>query len=88
MVITEHARFEAKRRGIDLEFILSTIENPQQKVPSKRNRFVLQTKYHDKIVNGEMLLRVIVESDNDMVKVISVYKTSKIEKYWIGGVGI
>ena len=82
-IITEHARFEAQRRGIDLELVLSIIEHPQQKVPSKKNRFVLQGKYHDKITEKEMLLRVIVESTGSTLKVVSVYRTSKIDKYWI-----
>ncbi len=32
-----------------------------------------------------MLLRVIVESTGTALKVVSVYRTSKIEKYWVGG---
>ena len=88
-VITEHARFEAQRRGIDLELVLSTIEHPQEKVPSKknRNRLVFQSRYHDKIIGKEMLLRVIVESAGSTLKVVSVYRTSKIDKYWIGEEG-
>ncbi|PIP49278.1 MAG: hypothetical protein COX14_00100 [Chloroflexi bacterium CG23_combo_of_CG06-09_8_20_14_all_45_10] len=82
-IITEHARFEAQRRGIDLELVLSTIEHPQQKVPSKKNRLVFQGKYRDKIAEKEMLLRVIVESAGSTLKVVSVYRTSKIDKYWI-----
>ena len=82
-IITDHARFEAQRRQIDLELMLSTVEDPQQKVPSKGNRVVLQSKYYDKINGKEMLLRVIVELAGDTLKVISVYKTSKIDKYWI-----
>jgi len=34
-----------------------------------------------------MLLRVIMEPAQEALKVISVYKTSKIEKYWIREVG-
>jgi hypothetical protein len=30
-----------------------------------------------------MLLRVIVEPLEDTLRVISIYKTSKIEKYWV-----
>jgi len=63
--------------------MLSTVENPQQKVPSKGNRVVFQSKYYDKINGKEMLLRAIVELAGDTFKVISVYKTSKIDKYWI-----
>ncbi len=82
-MITEHAHFEAQRRDIDLELVLSITEHPQEKIPSKKNRFVYQSKYYDKITEKEMLLRVIVESIESTLKVISVFKISKIEKYWI-----
>jgi len=82
---TEHAKFEAQRRGIELEMIRSLIENQPQKLPVKRNRFVLQGKYYDKIENKDMLLRVIIEPTGNSIKVISVYRTSKIDKYWIEG---
>jgi hypothetical protein len=85
IVITEHARLEALRRGIELDLMLSIIERPQETVLAKKNRLVLQSKYYDKIAGKEMLLRVIVESEESTVKVISVYRTSKIDKYWIGG---
>ena len=82
-IITEHARFEAQRRGIDLTLVLSTVEHPQQKIPSKKKRLVLQSRYYDKMADKEMLLRVIVESAASELKVVSVYRTSKIDKYWI-----
>jgi len=81
-IITDHAQFEAQRRSIDLKFVLSTVENPRQKVSSGK-RVVFQSKYHDEIQDKEMLLRVIVEPAGDVLKVISVYKTSKTDKYWI-----
>ena len=84
VIITEHARFEAQRRQIDLELLQAIIENPEQKVPSKRARTVFQSKYYDKIENKEMLLRAIVTQTGDTIKVISLYKTSKVDKYWIG----
>jgi hypothetical protein len=85
IVISEHARFEAQRRGIELDQVLSIIESPQEKITTRMNRLVLQSKYYDKIADKEMLFRVIVESEEGTVKVISVYRTSKIDKYWIGG---
>ena len=85
LIITDHARFEAQRRNIDLDFIESIIENPQQKVSSRRNRVVYQSKFYDKILGKEMLLRVIAEQSGDMLKVISIYKTSKIGRYWVKG---
>jgi hypothetical protein len=35
IIITEYARFEAQRRGIELDLVLSIIEHPQQKIPAK-----------------------------------------------------
>jgi hypothetical protein len=63
--------------------VSSTIANPQQTVASKRSRVIFQSKCHDRIENKEMLLRVIVEPEGGVLKVISVYRTSKIDKYWI-----
>ena len=82
IIITNHARFEAQRRLIDLELVQAIVKNPGQKIPSQRARIVFQSKYYDKIEDKEMLLRVIVAQSGDALKVISVYKTSKIDKYW------
>lgn len=49
----------------------------------KMGRFVIQNKCYDNITEKDMLIRVIVEDTGDTLKVISVYKTSKIGKYWI-----
>jgi hypothetical protein len=84
IIITEHAKFESQRRGIDFALMLSIIEHPQQRVRSKKDRLVLQSRYFEKNINKEMLLRVIVEVAGDKLTVISVYKTTKIDKYWIG----
>lgn len=83
IIIAEHAKFEAKRRHIDLELILSTARNPQQEIPGKKNRIICQSKYYDKINEREMLLRVIAEQTPDALKIISVYRTTKLQKYWI-----
>lgn len=85
LIITDHARFEAQRRHIDLEIVLSIIRGPQQKIPSRKGRAIFQSKYYDNIENKEMLLRAIVEQTGDVIKVVSIYKTSKIDKYWTKG---
>jgi hypothetical protein len=46
-------------------------------------RAVFQSKYYDIIEQKEMLLRVIAETAADTLRVISAYKTSRIEKYWM-----
>lgn len=42
----------------------------------------MQGKYYDPIENKEMLLRVIGEESEKQFHVVTVYKTSNIEKYW------
>lgn len=53
-----------------------------QKMPAKKNRIIMQGKYYDHIENKEMLLRVIGEESEKEFHVVTVYKTSNIEKYW------
>ena len=85
IIITEHAKFEASRRNIPEELIRSVIENPQQKLPSQKGRVIVQSKYNDEEEDKEMILRVIGIASVEDFKVITVYKTSKINKYWKEG---
>jgi hypothetical protein len=85
IVIKEHASFEAERREISEELIKSVVQNPQQKIPSKKGRIIVQNKYYDKMENKEMLIRVIGTETSEKFDVITAYKTSKVSKYWIGG---
>jgi hypothetical protein len=82
VVIKEHAIFEAKRRDITEEFIRFVVKNPQQKLPAKKGRVIIQNKYYDKTENKEMLIRVIGIEKFEKFIVITAYKTSKINKYW------
>lgn len=81
--IKEHAGFEAARRGISEEFVKFVVTNPQQKISSKKGRIIVQNRYDDKSENKEMLIRIIGTETSDMFSVITVYKTSKIAKYWV-----
>ncbi len=85
VVIKEHAGFEAERRGIAEEFIKFVVKNPQQKLPSKKGRVIVQNKYYDQAEKKEMLIRVIGIETSERFDVITVYKTSKISKYWMEG---
>ncbi len=83
IIITGHARFEAKRRQIATDLILSVVAAPQQQLPAAKGRTILQSRYHDPVQGKEMLLRVIVKKSETTDLVITVYKTSKIDKYWM-----
>jgi len=82
IVFSEHALFEMEFRKINKEEIERLIGHPMQKLPAKKNRIIMQKRYNDDIENKEMLLRVIGKELENSFHVITVYKTSKIEKYW------
>jgi len=84
-LITDRARFEAERRNITEELIKSVVENPQQKLSARKGRVVFQNRYYDEVEEKEMLLRVIGIKVGEAFKVVTVYKTSKIDKYWMKG---
>ena len=83
VIIKRHAIFEAERRGISAEFIILAVDNQQQKLNSKKGRVIVQNKYYDKTEKKEMLIRVIGFETSEKFEVITVYKTSKINKYWV-----
>lgn len=85
VLIGDHARFEMERRQIPESLVREVILSPQQILLTRKGRKVYQSKFIDQIQDKEMLLRVIIiESSNDL-RVITVYKTSKVEKYWQKG---
>ena len=79
--IGEHARNELARRSIPSELLSEVLLSPQQIVPTYGNRVV----YQSQIYFGEgktYLLRAVVDENEYPAKVVTVYKTSKISKYW------
>ncbi len=83
IVISDHARFEIARRQLLEEEVRRVAQNPQQVVKLKKERRVCQSRYYDSTDSREMLLRVICEEKEDVVFVVTAYRTSKIDKYWM-----
>jgi hypothetical protein len=79
ILFTRHARFELKRRGIRQADVVTTISNPGQVVPSRKGRFIYQSRIGP---GGRLLLRVVVREGVYAYHVITAYKTSKVAKYW------
>lgn len=67
------------------DIIRHVVKNPQQKLPSKKGRVIVQNKYYDQTENKEMLIRVVGTETFKKFTVVTVYKTSKINKYWVEG---
>jgi hypothetical protein len=51
-------------------------------VSSERGRLIHQSLVGEPHSGRQMLLRVVIEVDEDRLFVVTAYKTSKIEKYW------
>jgi len=78
--LTDHASEESRRRQIPLEWIVSTMEAPEQVIPGANRRKVLQSRI---VADGKMyLVRLVVEDWHQPPVIVTVYRTSKIEKYW------
>lgn len=65
-----------KTLGITKEEIEKVIINPDQIVPGDGEVLIVQSK------RGNGLLRVPFINERNVIKVLTVYWTSKVEKYW------
>jgi hypothetical protein len=71
------------RRGIPLALVQGVMDHPEQRLvdESRTGRWIYQSRL--RFEDGKMyLLRVVVAEDEQPPVIITVYRTSKIEKYW------
>ena len=82
VIWTKHAEDRQKqwekKKGITREEVEAILSNPEQVVPGDMDALVAQTR----ILNG--LLRIPFAEIGESKKVLTVYWTSKVEKYWKG----
>ena len=81
-LLTEHAIFELKRRGLEEKALDRLLRSPGQRLEVRPGRVVLQSRYQEQ--GAEYLLRVFVDIDRIPAEVVTVYRTSKVAKYWRG----
>ena len=79
--LSRHAKAELNRRGIPLTLVESVLESPQQVVAAVGGRKAYQSRV-DFGGGAIFLVRAIVDDIRDPAVVITVYRTSKIDKYW------
>jgi hypothetical protein len=79
-VLTDHAIWQAARRGVALAVIRRVLQSPDQRFPQRPGRDILQSR----IVDGERtwLVRIVVDVHRVPAEVVTVYRTSGIERYW------
>ena len=78
-ILTKHAQENLEEREIRLSLMESVLENPEQVVEEKGMN-VYQSRVE--IGGRTQLLRVIVNDRTNPVIVVTVYPTSRINRYW------
>jgi len=79
--ISGHALEEMKRRNLSRDLVENILKEPQQIVDEYGNKKAFQSVI--KFGTGkDYLVRVIVNDTLEPAKVVTVYRTSRIKKYW------
>ena len=82
LVVSDHARAEAKRRQIDEATVLLVARKPEQRLSVRRGREIRQSRIPAATSGKLQLIRVIVDINTDAETIVTAYRTSKISKYW------
>ncbi|MGC8666549.1 MAG: DUF4258 domain-containing protein [Chthonomonadales bacterium] len=77
--VTPHAADQMRRREIDEATLTSVLSAPERRLPVRAGRDLLERVVE--FGGRPYLVRVIVDVDRTPAEVVTVYRTSKIEKY-------
>jgi hypothetical protein len=81
-VVTDHARLEMQRRDIAEAEIAAVLAAPEQCHEVRPGRCVYQSRVTAGDTTRVYLLRIFVDTDREPPRVVTAYRTSKVEKYW------
>lgn len=79
-IVTPHAVLEMQRRGIGDEVFRQVLISPEWRETVREGRDILQSRIS--FQGGIYLVRVFVDVDRGPAEVVTVYRTSKMNKYW------
>jgi hypothetical protein len=71
-------------RDIPISEVERAIQPPDKIAAGYDQREVYMRRYHDPVLKREMLLRVVVEETETEFIVVTVYKTSQVQRYLKG----
>jgi hypothetical protein len=80
--LTEHAQEEMTRRQINPDEVASVLAAPEQTQSVRQGRDIYQSRIEAGKSPRKYLLRVFVDVDREPPEIVTVYRTSKIKKYW------
>jgi len=81
--LSRDAEWEMTRRSIPRAMVLAVMMHPEQRLAdeSRMGRWIYQSRL--RFEDGKMvLLRVVVDEEEQPPVIITAYRTRKIEKYW------
>jgi Domain of unknown function (DUF4258) len=81
-VIGARAAFEMARRGLEADVIHRVLAHPEQKLEVREGRFIFQSRIALGRPERLYLIRIVVDVDRRPAEVVTVYRTTKIAKYW------
>jgi Domain of unknown function (DUF4258) len=82
--LTDHAQMEMARRQISASDVARVLATPEQMEMVRPGRVVYQARVACGTPTATYLLRVFVDIDRQPPDVVTVYRSSKITKYWKG----
>lgn len=81
-LFTDHALREMSRRGIPKKTVYEIIGSYEQEIEIRQGRKVYQARRREGDPPRVYLYRIFLDVDRRPIEVVTVYRTSKIEKYW------
>jgi len=80
--MTEHARSEALRRQVSEDTVFAVARDPEQRLEARSGREIRQSRIVDAASGKLYLIRVVVEFEAASDTIVTVYRTSRIRRYW------
>ncbi|MEI6429230.1 MAG: DUF4258 domain-containing protein [Pseudanabaena sp. ELA607] len=80
VIFSDHARKEMLRRNITQLQIEEVLQSPEQIISVNEERSIYQSRLE--LNQKQYLLRVVGDIRGDLLTVVTIYKTSKVKKYW------
>jgi hypothetical protein len=84
LIFSKHAREQMSRRGINYESVLMVVSRPDQTITDNEESTTVIYQSLIKESNRMFLLRVFVNRDKQPNVIVTLYKTTKISKYYEG----
>jgi hypothetical protein len=82
---TAHAEASLRDREIDRAEVERTLDAPDRRIASRGRRTVLARWYDEPVLGQPMALCVVLEEHGGETVAVTVYKSSKLDKYPKGG---